>query len=49
MNHLHTSKNYEDELENLRTRVLTMGGASNLKCAKPCSRTAKATRKWLNR
>ena len=26
MNHLHTSKNYEDELENLRTRVLTMGG-----------------------
>lgn len=25
MNHLHTSKNYEDELENLRTRVLTMG------------------------
>ena len=26
MNHLHTSKNYEVELENLRTRVLTMGG-----------------------
>ena len=26
MNHLHISKNYEVELENLRTRVLTMGG-----------------------
>lgn len=26
MNHVHTSKNYETELEHLRTRVLTMGG-----------------------
>ena len=26
MTHLHISKNYEVELENLRTRVLSMGG-----------------------
>jgi len=26
MNHLHTSKNYQEELENLRTAILKMGG-----------------------